>query len=432
MPVVAMEGSSGFCTPEVPPADCCIFYGSNFFAQKHEETQLHNLFIQKPKGPSGALPNQGKGFSLRSSIDDMLWLVPQKQLLDWHAGNIKERAVHYAPLIRYISLLGGPLPAARFAILLTEASGVPILFNCRVPLTPAGNKLCKYGVVPTEAFIEDLQSWCHFYFAGRMHKPVHISWSPGAVAKAKVEEALHYNRLNALRLALLLLPEEVTFKKLLEEIVSLSYQGDIRMLIAEDPNKVQAIVRGQATELSAIYLPLLAQIPSVQLEVNEDPALYQALAHLDDPHHLTELLRGKTCPVASPGGSAAISLAIERGLLRVRQDRSPSALEALYTPLPVSFRQKTEATQTAGIARSIFSFLIARRSVSPSGDSPKGGTVKSASESLILPTAAAMRLGLQRLVFWPTVKCSFKNAMSAGMTNSLVYGLRKLGKRFGA
>lgn len=36
-------------------------------------------------------------------------------------------------------------------------------------------QLCKYGVVPTEAFIADLRGWKHFYFAGRMQKPVGLA-----------------------------------------------------------------------------------------------------------------------------------------------------------------------------------------------------------------------------------------------------------------
>lgn len=36
-----------------------------------------------------------------------------------------------------------------------------------------------------------------------------------------------------------------------------------------------------------------------------------------------------------------------------------------------------------------------------------------------VPPPRALRLGLQQLVFWPTVKCSLKNSVSAGISNTV-------------
>ncbi|KAL8436222.1 hypothetical protein Efla_003752 [Eimeria flavescens] len=165
-----------FEPPDVPPVNCCIFYGSNFFKQRKAGEAQKQQQQQQQAGSCGqGLPSHTEKPQGRAPLYDMLLLVPQQQLLKWHTDNVTQHAAHYAPLIRCFSRWGGPPLAAAFALRLTRASGVPVLFNCRVPFEVASSGhrgLCKYGVVPTEAFVEDLRLWRHFYFAGRMQKPV--------------------------------------------------------------------------------------------------------------------------------------------------------------------------------------------------------------------------------------------------------------------
>lgn len=139
---------------DVPPVDCCIYYGSNFFAQLKEKPEAPGGAFKWPRelpgepskgigGPSGA-PSQhrvDKGSRLGAPMADMLLLVPQKQLLQWHRENLERRVEHYAPFFKYLSRFGGPQAAAEFAVRLTKASGVPVLFNCRVPLDPNGTEV---------------------------------------------------------------------------------------------------------------------------------------------------------------------------------------------------------------------------------------------------------------------------------------------------
>jgi hypothetical protein len=44
---------------------------------------------------------------------------------------------------------------------------------------------------------------------------------------------------------------------LLKSVCSLSYSGDIRIGLAEDPGKISRIVKGSREGLEAIYLPIL-------------------------------------------------------------------------------------------------------------------------------------------------------------------------------
>ncbi|CAM0873770.1 unnamed protein product [Alopecurus aequalis] len=59
--------------------------------------------------------------------------------------------------------------------------------------------------------------------------------------------------------SLLLLPEEFTEYDLYAQICSLSYMGDLRMLFAEDKDKVKKIVEGSFQPFQLMYRPLLQE-----------------------------------------------------------------------------------------------------------------------------------------------------------------------------
>jgi translocator assembly and maintenance protein 41 len=125
--------------------------------------------------------------------------------------------------------------------------------------------MIKYGVIGVDSLLDDLQTWRHLYAAGRMQKPVLTLVCDPSVHAAQVS-----NIRCAAAAALLLLPERFStqvgrllgsmvarnchpikvkmrnllllaaLQELLSQIVSLSYRGDVRMGIAEDPHKVQS------------------------------------------------------------------------------------------------------------------------------------------------------------------------------------------------
>ncbi|KAF8390857.1 hypothetical protein HHK36_023156 [Tetracentron sinense] len=65
--------------------------------------------------------------------------------------------------------------------------------------------------------------------------------------------------------ALLLLPSEFTEEDLYAKICSLSYMGDLRMLFAEDKNKVKKIVQGQFNLFQIMYKPFLEEYAAKEL-----------------------------------------------------------------------------------------------------------------------------------------------------------------------
>jgi hypothetical protein len=128
----------------------------------------------------------------------------------------------------------------------------------------------KYGVVQLSDLQKDLQDWTYLYLAGRMQKPtLTIVNNPG------IQQFQHaYNLPAALATGLLLFPSShekatitqpsatATSVQVFEQITSLSYLGDFRMGIAEDPYKISRIVQGpgQVQRFSILYMEAIQRL----------------------------------------------------------------------------------------------------------------------------------------------------------------------------
>jgi hypothetical protein len=120
---------------------------------------------------------------------------------------------------------------------------------------------CKYGEVDYEQTMRHLVDWSSFYIPGRLHKPF-VVLDVQDEAKYKIfQERNKWNRVRALKLAALLASQQAVndleLKTLFRHLVSLSYVGDVRMRVAENPHKVENIVNGQYKALMDIYVPLM-------------------------------------------------------------------------------------------------------------------------------------------------------------------------------
>ena len=85
------------------------------------------------------------------------------------------------------------------------------------------------------SLLQDLNDWTTLYAAGRLMKPVRSIIN----GSKEIKNALLLNRLHAVRTSLLLMPVEFNETELYQTIASLSYIGDPRMLIGENPKKVE-------------------------------------------------------------------------------------------------------------------------------------------------------------------------------------------------
>ncbi|KAL6572893.1 hypothetical protein OROHE_002369 [Orobanche hederae] len=192
--------------------------------------------------------NSGKTSSM---IDYILGVADPEQ---WHAENLKLNRNHYASWMVH---LGG----ARLITGVADNIGVGVHFN---PFVLHENQILfqmfKYGVVRMHDLVQDILEWKRFYLSGRLQKPVNV-----------IVDNLEIKKLNSVNLksvssaALLLLPSDFSEEELYAKICSLSYMGDLRMLFAEDKNKVKKILEGQFELFQRMYNPLLEELAACDL-----------------------------------------------------------------------------------------------------------------------------------------------------------------------
>ncbi|KAG0169410.1 Mitochondrial translocator assembly and maintenance protein 41 [Apophysomyces sp. BC1015] len=164
----------------------------------------------------------------------------------WHALNIQQNPHHYSALKR----LGSSAITA-----LQQNIGAGIYFN---PYVEIDGMMIKYGVVSIDTLCKDLLDWDTLYLSGRMHKPVKILRDD-----ARVRLANQVNLTEAVRVALLTLPEKFTEEELYERIAGISYIGEFRRFVGENPNMAKNIVQAQMSHFHRLYSGLLDDLPNV-------------------------------------------------------------------------------------------------------------------------------------------------------------------------
>ncbi|KAI9331206.1 mitochondrial matrix Mmp37-domain-containing protein [Obelidium mucronatum] len=194
----------------------------------------------------------GSGVFKQMGYDDPSKKPPMVDLIfgvshpeHWHYLNIKQNPSHYSFLAKF-----GAQPVA----MLQEKVGAGLYYNTDVLID--GMRI-KYGVISMKHLIEDLTEWNNFYVAGRLQKPIKI-----LRGDSRVKLSNDQNLLNALRVALLLLPQNFTEKQLYTTIVQLSYLGDFRMTFGENPKKIENIVNAQMLNLRILYRPVIERLGS--------------------------------------------------------------------------------------------------------------------------------------------------------------------------
>ncbi|TKR93791.1 hypothetical protein L596_008186 [Steinernema carpocapsae] len=217
----------------------CFAYGSGAVAQKSED--------------------------MKDKMVD--FVIATNDPVRFHTDNLLRNPRHYS----WLRYLGGHR-VARFQ----QSGGARMIYNTNVSVD---SRKIKYGVVSMEHLKADLLDWRWFYLAGRLQKPVVHVIGPNP----KVLDDLKDNRLTALQVALLLLPESFTMEELFNQIVKLSYNGDFRMLLGEDKNKISKILQGAMDRLQGVYSPLLEadnRVVVKGLRIEQDsstPAIYHRL-----------------------------------------------------------------------------------------------------------------------------------------------------------
>lgn len=185
---------------------------------------------------SSVFPQHGNKST--DTLTDLMFVV--KDAEEWHRVNLELNPHDYSRLARNILLSRG------ITVVQEWPGGMWFNAGCLID----GIK-CKYGVISQERAIRDLTVWRDFTFAGRLHKPV--LFLEDQVGLMELNSSV--NRPMALMYSIHTHAAKgrVEWRELLETIVGLSYQNDVRMWFAEDTKKVQRIVSHQFTLLQDIY-----------------------------------------------------------------------------------------------------------------------------------------------------------------------------------
>lgn len=182
---------------------------------------------------SGINPQRGQE-NRKPQID---LIVVVDDLKKWHALNIKKNPKDYS--------FSGKL-FFKYAPKRWLRSGGKITYMTYIPFN--GSKY-KIGTIEKDDFLNDLKNWETFYMAGRMQKPVLVVDAP-----EEIESAIEYNRHAGLLSTELLLGQgEYDEEYFYTILAGLSYIGDTRMGIAENPDKVLNIVKGRFDFYHDIY-----------------------------------------------------------------------------------------------------------------------------------------------------------------------------------
>ena len=229
---------------------------------------------------SGVFKQAGYSKDDKTQLDLILVVDDVKK---WHLENIKLNPNDYSFIGRMYFKLSSKEE-------LIGKTGVTYLSN----ILYKGNEF-KYGIVDINFLKEALHTWNSFYLTGRFQKTVLEIKSTDEIRKLILE-----NRRSAIIVALLMTDDEVTMKNLLVELCNLSYAGDTRMKVAENPRKVLNIVEGSYQEYLKIYKSIIEHFASINddnILVNHDLVLesYESI-----PVCLKEYLESNRVDIHNP------------------------------------------------------------------------------------------------------------------------------------
>lgn len=164
---------------------------------------------------------------------DLILVV--ENIREWHRENIKKNPKDYSFIGKNFFLKAD----------IKEIKGLTgITYQSNIEYK---DHLFKYGVIEYKDFVKYITTWDSFYVAGRLQKPILVVKS-----NKEIDELIVKNRRNACKIGLLCLNEK-KIKSLYSTICNLSYTGDTRMKVAENPNKVNNIVGASFDKFDEMY-----------------------------------------------------------------------------------------------------------------------------------------------------------------------------------
>ncbi len=234
---------------KIPPIDFAFAYGSMIIPQKIDAKQSNDESNSSNISGKSSSSDSSKG----STMIDLVFAVDD--LNAFHSENIKINPHHYSGLMKALESAVGI-----HAVSAINNYGPGVYYNTDVPLSisfashlPPTIERVKYGIIDKRVLISDLENWDSLYISGRLQKPVKFLSTTAQIQSinSSISNALDHNLHYAFNVGLLLLDVDNQPNRLLKKediyasISKISYLGDSRMGIAENPNKIRNIVHGK-------------------------------------------------------------------------------------------------------------------------------------------------------------------------------------------
>ena len=183
---------------------------------------------------SGVFKQSGYTNADKPQIDLILVV---NNLRDWHIANMKLNKTDY-------SFIGKDFFTNAKIEKLKGLTGITYLSN----IEEDGN-VFKYGTIELNDLYKHLYEWDSFYLPGRFQKTIYP-----IIENNTLTNLVDKNREYALLLSSYLQKYDVVTKKeILTTLCGLSYMGDTRMKLAENPRKVLNIVEGSYDKFTKMY-----------------------------------------------------------------------------------------------------------------------------------------------------------------------------------
>ena len=183
---------------------------------------------------SGVFKQNGYTAADKPQIDLILVV---NNLRNWHTANMKLNKTDY-------SFIGKNFFTNAKIEKLKGSTGITYLSN----IEEDGN-VFKYGTIELSDLCKHLYEWDSFYLPGRFQKTIYP-----IIENDTLSNLVDKNREYALLLSSYLQKHNIVSKKeILTTLCGLSYMGDTRMKLAENPRKVLNIVEGSYDKFIKMY-----------------------------------------------------------------------------------------------------------------------------------------------------------------------------------
>lgn len=187
-------------------------------------------------------------------MKDLIFVVNDVE--DFHNANRKINRDHYSFIEKFLN-------KSKYI----NELGPKIYYHQNIMIE---NNLYKYGVISKKNFENSLSNWNNLFICGRFQKPVETIF-----ANVNYDKLIENNRKSAFALVALKNKENVQKEEFYEDIINISYIGDIRNLcLMEDKAKSKKMLQGAYNLYDNIYSKFAISSSKYKLKLNKDLKFY--------------------------------------------------------------------------------------------------------------------------------------------------------------